>query len=84
MALYKIQDDDRGMFVIAGSWLHALLAWQKRVIQENPGTTEIDHQPLGIQHIADDWDCLVDTTTTEIDKLGKLIGLTYDGEVFDE
>jgi len=53
--LYRVQDDDRPMFVFSSSWQGAVAAWKEMIHQENPdcsGEEEGWDEPQGITLVA--------------------------------
>ncbi len=57
--LFNIRDPDRPMFVVAESYIHALDKWRALCVKENEGTKLSDHEPQGIQMIAEDGELLL-------------------------
>lgn len=78
MPLFEIQDDDRPMYVVAGSWRDALEAWENHCKFEYPGIVENgETRPLGIRHVVDDHQILLDVESVEVEELGKILGVAY-------
>lgn len=52
--LYLVQDSDRPLYVIAGSWSGAINMWKKAVAIENDMEVEDVDEPKGAQLVADE------------------------------
>ncbi|MCP3962409.1 MAG: hypothetical protein GY719_31595 [bacterium] len=55
MKLFRIQDGDRPMYVIASDWSDAVERWTDRMRVENPDCEEIEG-PDGVQLLAENDD----------------------------
>lgn len=57
--LYKVQDSDRPMWVVAGNWRKALEAWKLYVGPENGVSPKDARDPEGISLICENDDLLL-------------------------
>lgn len=52
--LFYIQDCDRPMYIVAGSWSEAVYSWKTIVAVENDDEIEETSEPAGVSLIADE------------------------------
>lgn len=65
MPLFKVQDNDRPMWVAAANYEAALMSWSVIIASENEQIIADVEPPLGIQFICDDFELLVDANILE-------------------
>ena len=55
--IFQIQDNDRPMFVIAGSWGEAVSLWKRAIAIENECVIEEVEEPKGVALVCeeDEW-----------------------------
>lgn len=74
--LYHVQDNDRPLFVIAGSWASAVALWKRAIAIENELDAEDVDEPKGVQLVAeeDEWitelNLIQETVPVEGDHVG--------------
>lgn len=52
--LYHVQDNDRPLFVIAGSWSGAVSMWKRAIAMENDMSVADVDEPQGVQLVAEE------------------------------
>lgn len=56
--LFRVQDSDRPLYVVAGDWAEALQAWRRVIAAENEGLSELEN-PQGIEFVASERELLL-------------------------
>lgn len=56
MPLFHVQDSDRPMWIVGKDWHDALAQWKAQISAENDGD---ESEPLGIQHVCDNDELIV-------------------------
>lgn len=60
MPLFKIQDDDRPMWVAAADYADAIASWFVIVAKENELPIAEVEPPMGVQYICNNYELVVD------------------------
>ena len=81
LQLYRVQDDDGAVFVLAEGFEDALRRWRMRISEENPGEFEKleDIQPQGVEFLAEPQDLLLPKEEADsfVDDAIKTGGVLY-------